>query len=165
MHIHIASEQFWALTVTQAREQKQAKNTELQEHELIAFLSGRFAGAKRNWTTYEKEVFAIVQTFHSMYYLLVGPQPVHVFTDHLNLLYEFVPFVLRPNTPRHVLFKVHWWVIPLSRFEFFMYYIESVNCIFADILTRWFKGYRAVSVKRIAALYMDIFHHRSTWTS
>lgn len=38
----------------------------------------------------------------------------------------------------------------------FINHIEGANNVFADILTRWSKGYRAASAKRAATLYTDI---------
>lgn len=154
-----ASDAFWAAVVTQTKiEQLQRKMSE-QEHEPLAFLGGKFTGSQKNWTTYEKEAYAIVQTFERLDYLFWGAHPVHVFTDHRNLLYVFAPIALRPNSPRHVLSKVHRWAIHLSRFEFVIDHIEGANNVFADILTRWSKGYRntrAQQTNTIAALYKDI---------
>lgn len=68
------------------------------------------------------------------------------------------PLALRPNSPRHVLSKVHRSPIHLSRFEFFKNHIVEKNNAFADFLTRWSKGYRSASAHTnlIAALYHDI---------
>lgn len=97
------SEEFWVGIVMQTKEDQLSKTIESQQHDPMAFLGGRFAGAQQNWTTYEKEAYAIVQTFDRMDYIFWGSHPIHVFTDHRNLLYVFAPLVLRPNSPRHVL--------------------------------------------------------------
>lgn len=157
-----ASEDFWASIVTQTSEEQLSINVKEQKHEPMALLGRRFAGVQRNWTTYEKEAYAIVQTFDRMDYLFWGPQPVHVFTDHRNLLYVFAPFALRPNSPRRVLSKVHRWAIHLSRFEFFIEHIDGTNNVFADILTRLSKRYRNVLAQRVAVLYTDIVPSSST---
>lgn len=81
---------------------------------------------------------------------------MNVFTDHRNLLYLFAPLALRPNSPRHVLSKVHRWAIHLSQIEFFIDHIENANKVFADILTRWPKEYRVALTQRFDALYMGI---------
>lgn len=153
-----ASEEFWASVVTQTKEEQLQKKIGEQHHEPMAFLGGRFAGAQRNWSTYEKEGYDIVQTFGRLDYLFWGAMQTHVFTDHRNLLYVFAPLALRPNSPRHVLSKVHRWAIHLSRFEFFINHIEGSNNVFADILTRRSKGYRSNSARTnmIAALFKDI---------
>lgn len=153
-----ASEHLWASVVTQTEEDELSKAIEQQKHEPLAFLGGKFNKSQRNWTTYEKEAYAVVQTFDRMDYLFWGSKRTHVFTDHKNLLYVFAPLALRPNSPMHVLSKVHRWAIHLSRFDFFINHIEGADNVFADILTRWSKGYRATSAqsRMIAALYEDI---------
>lgn len=153
-----ASETLWASVATQTKEDHLSKPLEQQRHEPLAFLGGKFTGAQKNWTTYEKEAYAIVQTFDRLDYLLWGAKQTHVFTDHKNLLYVFAPLALRPNSPRHVLSKVHRWAINLSRFQFHINHIKGVNNVLADTLTRWSKGHRTISAKpgSIAALYQDI---------
>lgn len=138
--------------VTQTKEKNLSKPTPL------AFLGGKFNRTQRNWTTYEKEAYAVVQTFERIDYLLWGAKQTHVFTDHRNLLYAFAPLALRPNSPRHVLSNLHRWASHFSRFKFHINHIEGSNIVFADILTRWSKGYRSVKAqtKLIAALYGDI---------
>lgn len=108
----------------------------------MAVLGGRFAGAQRSWTTYEKEGYAIEQTLGRMDYLLWGSKPVHVITDHRNPLYAFARLALRLSSPRHVSSNVHRWAIHLSRFELLIDHIEWLTNLFADILTRWTSGYR-----------------------
>lgn len=152
------SKQLWAALVTQTNEEHLGKPIEQQPHEPLAFLGSKFNKAQKNWTTYEKEAYAVVQTFDRLDYLFWGSGQNHVFTNHKNLLYVFAPLALRPSSPRHVLSKVHRWAIHLSRFEFFINHIEGASNVFADILTRWSKGYRVTSAQTdmIAALYKDI---------
>lgn len=106
-----ASEDFWARIVTQTEERQLEQKMNKQQQKPMAFLGGRFAGAQKNWTAYEKEAYTIVQTFEWMNGLLWEARPVHVFTDHWSLLYVFSPLAHRPNWPRHVLSKVHRWAI------------------------------------------------------
>lgn len=83
-------------------------------------------------------------------------KPVHVLTDHRNLIHIFVPLPLRPNLLRYVLLKVHRLAIHLSRFEFEIDRICETKNVFADILTYWAEGYRkrmAQGSGSIAALY------------
>lgn len=62
------------------------KPVEEQIHEPLAFIGSAFAGAERNWSTYEKEAFDIFKVFGRIDYMLLGKQPVHVFTDFRFLL-------------------------------------------------------------------------------
>lgn len=122
------------------------------------FLGGTFDGAQRNCTIYERKAYDVVQTFYWLDYLFWSANLTHVCTDHKNLLYVFAPLVLRPNFLKHVLSKLHWWAIHLSRFEFFINRIEGKTNVLTDILTRWSKGYSSTSAPTnlIAALCHDI---------
>lgn len=51
-----------------------------------AYLSKSLAGAERNWSVYDKELFAIVHAFHSWRpWLLPAEQETEVWCDHQNL--------------------------------------------------------------------------------
>lgn len=84
----------------------------------MSFVGGEFTGSMRNWATYEKEGFAIFPVFKKLDYLLLNESPVHVFTDHLNLLFVFAPRVLVPEVYRHVIGKFQRWAMFLSNFDF-----------------------------------------------
>lgn len=130
-----------------------------QEHKQLAFSGETFTGAQKNWTTYEKTLYAIVKTSQRMVYLFWGPQRVDVFTDHQKLLSNSATPDLRPSLPRHVLTNVHRWAIHLSRFEFLINHISGANNIFANTLTRWSKRYRNTRAQRtevVAALSRKI---------
>ena len=137
-----ASDRFWSAVVTQTGSKELSKPREEQEHFPMGFLGAEFKGAERDWTTFEKEAFAIFQSFVKMDYLFLGEQPVHVFTDHRNLLFVFAPFALEPALGRHVVSKVQRWALFLSRFNYRIEHVSGEENVFADILTRWLKGYR-----------------------
>ena len=69
--------------------------------------------------------------------MILSGQPVHVYTDHRNLLYIIVP-----SAGRYVMSKVQRWATYLSRFEYVLEHVDGDQNIFADIITRWMKGYR-----------------------
>lgn len=81
----------------------------------------------------------------------------------------FAPLTLRPNSPIHVLSKVHWRVIHLLRFEFMIDHIEGENNVFANVLARWSKGYRNIRAqqKKLLLHYMKTYYWRQriqkTW--
>lgn len=99
------------------------------------------------------KLMLLFEPFARMDYLLCEAQPVHIFTDHQNLLFVFDPSTLRPDSPRHVLSKGHRSVIPLLRFEFFIIHMDGFKNIFANILTRRLEGCRKITTRRVAALY------------
>lgn len=82
-----ALEQFWGGIVTQTDEDQLEKTMSMQHHETMSFNGGTLTGAQRIWTTYKKKAYAMVPALNRMDYLPWGTQPVHVFTDHRNVLY------------------------------------------------------------------------------
>lgn len=65
-----ASEAFWILVASQTGEDGLVNRIRQQRHELLAFLDGKFTGAQKHWTTYEKEAFPTVQIFDRLDYSL-----------------------------------------------------------------------------------------------
>ena len=137
-----ASERFWSAVVTQTEPAQLSLPSVEQQHEPIAFLSGKFKQSEVNWSVYEKEAFAIVSVFRKLDYLLYSSDDTHLFTDHRNLLFVFCPSALEPALGRHVISKVQRWALYLSRFDYTIEHIPGTENVFADILTRWLKGYR-----------------------
>eukprot|EP00171_Calliarthron_tuberculosum_P004595 IDg4595t1 len=137
-----ASDRYWSGVVSQVVPSELTKTSCDQSHEPLGFVGGEFTKAELNWSTFEKEGFAIFKTFEKLDYLLLGEQPVHVFTDHRNLLYVFAPCALVPTSPRHVVSKVQRWAMYLSRFDYAIEHIDGTANIFADLLTRWGRGHR-----------------------
>eukprot|EP00171_Calliarthron_tuberculosum_P002686 IDg2686t1 len=137
-----ASNRFWSGVITQTTTKDLLKPFEEQRHEPLAFLGSEFKGAQLHWTTFEKEAFAIYQTFERMDYLLLGQKRTHIFTDHRNLLFIFAPLALEPALGRHVVSKVQRWALYLTRFYYAIEHISGSDNVFADLLTRWGRGYR-----------------------
>ena len=137
-----ASERYWSAVVTQVKKEDLQLSTEDQKHEPLAFLGSEFKGAECGWTTFEKEAYAIFQTFEKLDYLLMSSKPCHVFTDHRNLLFVFAPLSLEPALGRHIVSKVQRWALYLSRFPYIIEHVSGTANVFADILTRWTRGYR-----------------------
>lgn len=96
-----ASDYFCAATVTQTNDLELCKATQNQKHEPLALFSSRFFIAQIHWTTYEKEAFAVVQTFRMLNYILSFSETVTISTDHRNLLFTFHPIAVEPNLGRN----------------------------------------------------------------
>ena len=101
-----ASDKFWSAVVTQIMPSDMQKPIEEQNHEPLAFLVSAFKDAEKNWSNFEQEGFAIYQAFKKLDYLFYHDHPVHVFTDHRNLLFVFAPLALEPALGRRVVNKV-----------------------------------------------------------
>lgn len=137
-----ASDSFWAAAVTQCPDQELRKPVSDQQHDPLAFLSGAFNATQQHWSTFEKEAFAVVETFRRLNYMLSCSNMVSVFTDHRNLLFTFHPTALEPSLGRHKVFKVVRWALFLSAFSYRIEHVPGELNIIADIMTRWMRGYR-----------------------
>lgn len=150
-----ASEYYWAGVVTQCEEEELSKPRTDQIHEPLGFLSSSFTGAKLGWSTYEKEAFAIVQTFKKMEYAIISSMKTFIFTDHRNLLFVFNPHSLNPDLKAHIVSKVQRWALYLSQFTYIINHIPGDENVMADIMTRWCKGYRSTKISRIQVANLD----------
>lgn len=106
-----ASNNHWAGVVTQAAPDTLSKPFFNQEHEPLAFLGGTFKDAQSNWSTYEQEGYGIVKTLDKLDYLFLDEHPVHVFTDHRNLLFVFALVVPQPTLGQHVVAEIQRWAV------------------------------------------------------
>lgn len=138
-----ASDKFWSGVVTQCQPSELSKPTEQQSHEPLAFIGCQFSDTQERWTTYEQEAYAIYQTFKRLKYMMICGQCIHIFTDHKNLLFTFHPLSVEPALARHKISKVTRWALYLSTFSYTIEHVSGDANVFADILTRWMKGYRS----------------------
>ena len=137
-----ASDAHWAAVVTQCDPEQLSLPVTEQSHQPLAFLGSAFNSTQRNWTTFEQEAYAVFQTFERMDYMFACEDNIHIYTDHRNLLFVFDPLSLKPSLGRHVVNKVYRWALYLSRFTYTIEHVEGVNNVSADMLTRWYAGYR-----------------------
>lgn len=62
---------------------------------------------------------------------------------------------LRPQSPKHMLYKVYRWAILLSKLDFSIAHLDGHKKIVADMLTRWIRRHRKAdeATSKIALLY------------
>jgi len=96
------------------------------EERPITFLSKSLSGSQLNWSTYDKEAFALFYSVFKFRHLLCGPKFI-IRTDHKNLLYVGEG----GNSP-----KVQRWRQFLSTFNFDVEYIKGEENIAADGFSR-----------------------------
>lgn len=78
---------------------------------------------------------------------------IHLFSDHRNLLFVYNPMAMEPALGRHIVTKVQRWALFLSRFNYTIEHIPGKSNVMADIMTRWYGGYRGPKkVKRIGPI-------------
>jgi hypothetical protein len=95
----------------------------------VAFYSRKLLDAERNYSTYDKELLAIVDSLkYWRHYLITPVEPTQINTDHRNLLYFKTPQLLKPRHAR--------WAEFLGQFPFKLVHIKGKGNIVADALSR-----------------------------
>ena len=125
-----ASDTHWSGILTQVPKNQRDKGIDAQEHEPLCFLSGAFKGSSRNWSTPEKEGFAIVESMCRVDYLVMGRE-VSIYTDHANLVQLYDPYGNHPGIQRHTASKLMRWAIKLSAFRYVIEHLPGENNVWA----------------------------------
>ena len=95
-----------------------------QKGQLIAFFSQKLTSAQRNYSTIEKELLSIVETFKEFRTILLG-QSIRVLTDHKNLTCS--------NLTSE---RVYRWRLVLEEYGPEVVYIKGIHNNAADALSR-----------------------------
>jgi transposase InsO family protein len=132
-----ASGDFWSIVVTQVPPEDLDKPFSEQRHSPLAFLSGEFKGAQRNWAIVEKEAFPMVKAVERLDYLLFREKPAHFFVDHRNLTFIFDPSTAGIPLRKHTLDKLQRWSLRLSELDYLIEHIAGDDNVWADLMTRW----------------------------
>jgi RNase H-like domain found in reverse transcriptase len=100
-----ASDAFYSGMITQVPEHHLDLPVHDQQHQPLAFTSGRFRGSQERWTIPEKEAFAVIETVTKHSYLLLAAEQFSILSDHFNLKYMYAPLSLDPSLARHTVSK------------------------------------------------------------
>ena len=92
----------------------------------IAYYSRKLNSAQKHYTTTEKELLSIVQTFHEFRIILLGSQ-VRVYTNHQNLTHKLTSFTTQ---------CILRWRLLLEEFQPTFHYKQGITNIIADALSR-----------------------------
>ena len=92
----------------------------------IAYYSQKLNSAQKNYTTIEKELLSIVETFREFRSILLGSQ-VCVYTDNQNLTHKLTSFTTQ---------RVLRWRLLLEEFQPTFHYKQGITNFIADALSR-----------------------------
>jgi RNase H-like domain found in reverse transcriptase len=89
-----------------------------QQHQPLAFTSGRFRGSQERWTIPEKETFAVIGTVTKHRYLLLAAEQFSILSDHFNLKYMYASLSLDPcsEVRDRVIGNATWSMTPSGHF-------------------------------------------------
>ena len=132
-----ASDQHWAVMLTQVASDDSKRPVVERRHEPLAFLSGSFKGAAMRWSTVEKEAYPIVESLDRLKHFLLREKGFIICTDHRNLVYILNPSERANETRRHVNDRLERWAAKMMGYRYTIHHIAGVENVWADLLTRW----------------------------
>jgi transposase InsO family protein len=132
-----ASREGWGALLTQLLGEHLSKPVAEQPHQPLAFLSGIFRGSQLNWSTVDKEAFAVKESCEKLTHVLERERGFRIFTDHLNLKYIFAPTEVVSAVPRTTAERLERWALRLRAFEYVIEHIDGAANVWADLLSRW----------------------------
>ncbi len=113
-------------------------NEQHQQMQTCAYFSSKLSGAELNWTTYDKEMFALIRALENwQMYFAQSKYPINVFTDNIALLHLLKKESdLIEKQKDSISSRQARWINVLTRFKLHPQRIEGTNNVQADALSR-----------------------------
>jgi RNase H-like domain found in reverse transcriptase/Integrase zinc binding domain len=132
-----ASDAFYSGMITQVLEHHLDLPVHDQQHQPLAFTSGRFRGSQERWTISEKEAFAVIETVTKHSYLLLAAEQFSRLSDHFNPKYMYAPLSLDRSLARHTVSKILRRALKLTTYNYRIEHIAGQLNVWTDFLTIW----------------------------
>jgi transposase InsO family protein len=133
-----ASNDGWAVVLTQVKEWDAHAPVTDQGHELLVCRGGAFKNAELSWSVIEKEAYPIVRACADLSYLLERENGFEIFCDHSNLVQIFSP---NKEVKQHVKGKLQRWALRMIGLRYRIQHIRGEDNVWADIVSRWGQGF------------------------
>jgi hypothetical protein len=118
-----ALDEFYLDVITQVPEHHLDLPVHDQQHQPLAFTSGR--GSQECWTMPEKEAFAVFEMMTKQSFLLLASEKFFTLSDHFNLKHMYAPLSLNSSLARKTVSKIQHWSLKLA---IYYYRIEHIEC-------------------------------------
>ncbi|POM61981.1 hypothetical protein PHPALM_28920, partial [Phytophthora palmivora] len=129
-----ASQEGYAIILTQVPEWNDTLTVEEQDHRLIVCKGGLFRESQLRWPIIDKEAYPIVKACQNLCYVLQRANGFRLFCDHSNLIYVFAPKV---ELKKHVRDRLQRWAMRLCGMRYTIEHIPGTTNLWADIVSRW----------------------------
>ncbi|KAG4043948.1 hypothetical protein PC123_g20595 [Phytophthora cactorum] len=129
-----ASQDGYAIVLTQVAEWNDDLSVEEQDHRLIICKGGIFKDSQSRWPIINKEAYSIVNACQDLSFVLQRAKGLRLFCDHSNLIYVFVPAVELKN---HVRDRLQRWAMRLCGMRYTIEHIPGSTNLWANIISRW----------------------------
>jgi hypothetical protein len=132
-----ASVRFWSLLITQTDPLEEHLDIQERNHELLYIQSGKFVKSQTNWHITSKEAYPLIVAARNARYLMhLGcDRPIHIWTDHKNLVSIFNPEAV-PSFKRHTVERLLRWTLELNSIYYRIHHIEGQLNLLPDYISR-----------------------------
>ena len=142
-----ASEYAWSLVITQTHPKERSIPVEERNHQILYLLSGKFTSASANWHISEKEAYGIYRAATDVEWLMHPAKPLHIYTDHRNLLKLFNPKFVDSTIKKPAASRLLRWSLSLLGCNYQIHSIDGNRNVLADYLSR--KRHDAIPPRKI----------------